>query len=100
MKIELKMSESDIVRSVKNTKYSPIQLLAARYFKEDSRNVEADYDKIFIWNDEINDYHSYRYCTEDISNAKDFLDHWYDYVDGYLTDFDSDPLYFCVEQTR
>jgi len=100
MKIELQMSESDIVRCMKNTQYSPIQLLAARHFKEDIKNVEVTNDCIVIWDDSINDYDSYRYCTEDINIIIPFIDEWADYVDGHLTDFVLEPISFCVEQSR
>ncbi len=98
MKIKLEMLESDIVRSMKNTQNSPIQLLASRHFKEDSRNIEVDYDSIVIWNDEINDYHSYKYCTEDIETVRIFLDEWHDYSDEILEDFCGSPISFCVEE--
>lgn len=100
MKITLEMKESDIIRAMKNSQYSPIDLLAARYFKEEPENVESDYDSIVIWDDSINDYNSYRYCTEDIDLVKEFLDQWFDYVDGYLVDFALEPISFCVEQNR
>ena len=98
MNIKLEMFESDIVRSIKNSKNSPLQLLASRHFKEDARNIEIDYDSIIIWNDDINDYHSYKYCVEDIGKVKDFLDEWHDFADGILTDFTLDPISFCVEE--
>lgn len=96
----LQMLESDIVRSIKNTKYSPIQFVASRYFKEDINNVEADYDSVVIWNDDINDYHSYRYCTEDINKIKNFLDEWHDFVDNNIDEFSFEPITFCIEQKR
>jgi antitoxin component HigA of HigAB toxin-antitoxin module len=98
MKIKLDMSESDIIRAMKNNRHSPVDLLAAKYFKEDPENVESDYDCIVIWDDSINDYNSYRYCTEDINSIKDFLDQWFDYSDGYLVDFALTPISFCVEE--
>lgn len=94
------MSESDIVRSVKNTKYSPLQSLAARYFKEDPDNVDITKDSILIWNDEINDYKSYRYCTEDIEKINNFIDEWNDFLDKYVEDFVLEPIVFCVEQNK
>lgn len=100
MKIKLDMSESDIVRAMKTNKYSPLQLVAARSFKENADDIEADYDSIVIWNDDTNDYHSYRYCTEDIDKIKLFLDEWNDYSDGYLVEFALSPISFCVEQGR
>ena len=98
MKIELQMSESDIVRSMKNNQYSPIQLLAARHFKEEIKNIEVTNDCVVIWDDSINDYDAYRYCTEDINTIVAFIDEWSDYVDGHVSDFTLDPIFFCVEQ--
>ena len=66
MKIKLDMSESDIIRAMRDNRYSPLTLLAARHFKEDVKNVEVTNDSIVIWDDSINDYNAYRYCTEDI----------------------------------
>lgn len=98
MKIKLSMSESDIVRAMKNTKYSPIQVLASRHFREDVNNIEANGDSVILWNDDINDYISYKYCTEDIQLVKSFLDEWNDYVDQYVDDFTLQPINFCVEE--
>lgn len=100
MNMRLDMTEADIVRAMKTNKYSPLQLVAARYFKENPDDVDADYDSVVIWNDSINDYHSYRYCVEDINTIKSFLDEWNDYADGHLVDFALSPISFCVEQGR
>lgn len=100
MKTRLEMSEADIVRAMKTNKYSPLQLVASRYFKENADDIDVDYDNIVIWNDDINDYHSYRYCTEDISTIKSFLDEWNDYTSGHINDFVLSPISFCVECRR
>lgn len=100
MKIELVMKESDIVRAMKNTKYSPLQLLAAHHFNEDIKNVEVTNDSIILWNDSINDYDCYRYCTDDIDTIISFIDEWADYIDGHLVDFALEPISFCVEKNR
>lgn len=100
MKIKIDMTESDIVRSMKNNKYSPMQICVAKHLKDDPSNIDVNYDSIVLWNDEINDYHSYKYCVEDIKNVKDFLDEWNDYADGNLTDFSLMPISFCIEQKR
>lgn len=100
MKIQLDMSESDIVRAMRDNRYSPLSLLAARHFKEDVKNVEVTNDCVVIWDDSINDYDAYRYCTEDISIIVSFIDEWADYVDGHLADFALEPISFCVEQSR
>lgn len=100
MNIRLDMSESDIVRAMRDNKYSPLEFLAARHFKEDVRNVEVNHDNITLWNDDINDYKSFRFCNDDIKIIKSFIDEWEDYIDGYLVDFAIDPISFCVEQNR
>ena len=100
MIIPLKMQESDIIRAIKNPKYSPIQILASRIFKENLCNVDAGYDSIVIWNDEINDYHSFIYCTEDIDKIKAFIDDWNDYKDDIIPDFDNEPISFCVQSKK
>jgi hypothetical protein len=100
MKIQLDMLESDIIRAIKNTEYSPLQLLAARHFKDLPANIDAGYDSIVIWNDEINDYHSYKYCPEYIESIKLFLDEWHDFVDDNISDFCSNAFSFCIEPKR
>lgn len=100
MKIEINMNEGDIVRSMKTNEFSPIQLSASRAFKDIPSNIEINYDSIIIWNDEINDYHSYKYCVQDIEKVKIFLDEWNDYNDGYVEDFSATPISFCVEYHR
>jgi hypothetical protein len=100
MKIKLEMNESDIIRAMRDNRYSPLELLAAKHFKENVKNVEVTNDSIVIWDDFINDYNSYRYCTEDIDNIVDFIDEWAEYADGHLVDFALEPISFCVEQNR
>lgn len=98
MKIKLSMSENDIIRAMKNNAYSPLQVLTSRYFKEDIRNIDIDKDSIIIWNDDINDYHSYKYCAEDIKQIGSFIEEWNDYCDNYIDDFTCSPISFCVEE--
>lgn len=100
MKIRLDMSESDIVRAMRDNRHSPLQFLASRHFKEDIRNIEVNYDSIALWNDEINDYKSFRFCTDDIKIVESFIDEWGDYIGGHLVDFAIEPISFCVEQNR
>lgn len=100
MKTKVNMIESDVVRSMKSNQYSPIQLCVARHFSDIPANIDVNYDSITIWNDEINDYHSFKYCNEDINVVKNFLDEWNDYADGNLIDFCLAPITFCIEQNR
>lgn len=98
MKLTLEMSESDIVRAMRDNRHSPLELLASRFFKEDVRNIEVTNDSIVIWDDSINDYNAYRFCTEDINNIINFMDQWADYADGHLIDFALAPISFCIEE--
>lgn len=100
MKIRLNMSESDIVRSIRDNKFSPLERLSSRHFNEDIKNVEVTNDSIVLWDDSINDYHSYRYCIEDIDTIISFIDEWADYTSGYVDEFVVEPISFCVEQNR
>lgn len=100
MKIQLDMSESDIVRAMRDNRYSPLAILASRHFKEDIKNVEVTNDCIVLWDDSINDYDTYRYCTEDIGIIVAFIDEWADYADGNSVDFAVEPISFCIEQSR
>lgn len=100
MKIKIDMNEGDIVRAMKNNQYSPMQLCSAKVLKDIPSNVEVNYDSVIIWNDEINDYYSYKYCVEDIEKVKIFLDEWYDYEAGNLEEFCASPISFCVEQKK
>lgn len=98
MKIKLDMSESDIIRAIKNTKYSPIDFTASRVFKENIDNIDVRQDSIIIWNDEINDYTSYKYCLDDIDLVIQFIEEWSYFKDDYIQEFDFEPITFCVEE--
>ena len=81
-------------------KSSPMENLAAKHFKEKPEDIEITKDSIIIWNDSINDYRSYRYCTEDIDLVSTFIDEWQDFVDGHISQFNLDPISFCVEENK
>ena len=98
MKIKLEMSESDIIRAIKNTKKSPLDYLAARHFKQDVENIDVQKDSILIWEYDDSDFISYKYCVEDIDLVSTFIDEWHDFVDNYTDDFSLSPITFCVEE--
>jgi len=96
--IKLEMSESDIIRAVKNPSTSPLQYLSARIFKRDVRDIDVGRDGIIIWEDDIDDYLSYRYCEEDIQSLEEFIYEWEEFISGEINDFDLEPISFCVYQ--
>ncbi|NDG19387.1 MAG: FAD-dependent thymidylate synthase [Betaproteobacteria bacterium] len=55
---------------------------------------------ILIWDDELNDYTHYKYCTEDIDKINNFLEYWNDFVDEKINQFNELPLSFCVEKLK
>jgi hypothetical protein len=98
MKIKFEMLESDIVRAMKNIKYSPIEFLASRHFKENIDSIDVRQDGITIWDDSINDYTSYKYCVEDIDMVINFIEEWSYFKDGHIDEFTLEPIVFCVEE--
>ena len=98
--IKLEMIESDIVRAMKNTKYSPLHYLSSRLFKKDIRDIDIDNDCIVIWDEDTDDYQCYRYCTEDIDKIIPFIDEWQDYIDNKINEFTTSPILFCVEENK
>lgn len=100
MKIRVDMNEGDIVRAMKNNEYSPLQLCVSKVLKDVPSNIEITYDSVILWDDEINDYNSYKYCTEDIETVRLFLDEWYDYAGANSLEFCAGPISFCIEQKR
>jgi hypothetical protein len=53
-----------------------------------------------IWDEDTDDYKSYRYCTEDINTVIPFIDEWQDYIDNKTNDFTLSPISFCVEENK
>jgi hypothetical protein len=100
MKIKVEMLEGDIVRSMKSNQFSPIQLSVSRHLRDNPENIEVNYDSVIVWDDSINDYTSYKYCSEDIETIKNFMDEWNDYVGGNLVDFCLSPISFCIEEKK
>jgi hypothetical protein len=94
--IKLDMSESDIVRAIKNSTKSPLEYLASRHFKQDVRDVDSSKDGIIIWEYDADDYISYRYCEEDISKIDKFVDEWEEFANEEINNFDLEPISFCV----
>ena len=96
--IRLDMSESDIIRAVKNSATSPLQYLSSRIFKKDVRDIDISTGGIIIWESDIDDYIFYKYCDEDIQLLDQFLLEWEEFVNGDMSDFDLEPISFCVYQ--
>lgn len=96
----LEVTEADIVRSIKNIKYSPIEYAISRFLKENVENVEAQINQVLIWNNDDSDYECYRYLDSDIQNVKLFMEEWEDYKDGIVDDLCLQSLKFDIKRNR
>lgn len=96
--IELVMMESDIVRAIKNPKFSPLHYLASRIFKEIPDNIDATKSGILVWDDELNDYTNYKYCVEDINKIAKFVEGWEDFIEENAEEFNESLISFFVEK--
>lgn len=98
--VELTMIESDIIRAIKNTKFSPLHYLVARVFKEVPHNVDCTRGGVLIWDDENNDYTHYKYCVEDIDKVAKFIESWEDFIEESSEEFNEPLISLCVEKLK
>lgn len=98
--IEIQVTENDILKSIKNTKYSPMHHAAARHLKEPIDTIDIQKHAILIWNSDDSDYKSYKYEDVDIKNVKLFLEEWEDLNNNYIENFCSSPFVFRITQNR
>ena len=98
--VEINITEADIIRSIKNLQYSPIEYAAARTLKENVDNVEVKTNSIIVWNNDDSDYYSYIYKNEYLEKVRIFLEEWYDFKDEIITEFCSEPFTFSVVRQK
>jgi IS30 family transposase len=98
-KFNINVTQGDIVRAIRNTKYSPLQIAASRAIGRDIDTIDVNRDKIYCWIYDDSDYISYNYDTKDISTISDFIDCWEDYKE-YNDEFKESPFNFTVEEKR
>jgi hypothetical protein len=92
--VEINITEADIIRSIKNLQYSPIEYAAARTLKENVDNVEVKTDCIIIWNEDDSDYESYIYSDEYLDKVRLFIEEWWDFKDNIIDEFCGEPFDF------
>lgn len=98
--VEINVTEADIIRSIKNLQYSPIEYAAARVLKETVDNVEVKTDSIIVWNNDDSDYYSYVYKNEYLDKVRIFLEEWNDFKDEIIIEFSSEPFTFSAVRQK
>lgn len=94
--VNINVSEADIIRSIKNLKYSPIEYATSRALKENVDNVEVKTDCIIIWNEDDSDYQSYSYTDENLDKIRLFVEEWWDFKDNIIEEFCGEPFDFTA----
>jgi len=94
------ITEADIIRSIKNLQYSPLEYAVSRALKENVDNVEVKIDCIIVWNNDDTDYCLYGYEEIYLSKIKMFLEEWYDFKNEIISDFSSEPFSFSIIQQK
>jgi hypothetical protein len=98
--LNIDVTENDIIKSIKNLHYSPIEYAAARSLKEAVDNVEVKHDGIIVWNEDDSDYIKYTYEDSAIKNIILFLEEWEDFKDEKVIEFCSPPFSFVATQQK
>lgn len=99
-KVEIEITENDVIKAIRNPIHSPIELAASRTLKKELYGIDVKQNAIYIWAYDDSDYLMYRYCKEDIENVKNFIDAWEDFKDNKTEDFVENIFTFCVEELR
>ena len=98
--VEINVTEADIIKSIKNSQYSPIEYAVSRTLKENVDNVEVKTNSIIVWNNDDSDYYSYIYKDEYLEKVRIFLEEWQDFKDEIITEFCSEPFTFSVVRQK
>lgn len=98
--IEIQVTENDILKSIKNVKYSPIHHATARHLRESIDTIDVQKHAILIWNSDDSDYKSYKYENDDLKNVRIFLEEWEDLNNNYIEEFCASPFVFRITQNR
>lgn len=99
-KVQIEITERDVIKAIRNPIHSPIELAASRSLKQELYGIEVRPNAIYIWPYDDSDYIVYRYCKEDIDTITNFIDSWEDFKDNKTEDFLENIFTFCVEELR
>lgn len=95
--ISIEVTENDIIRAMKNVRFSPVQLAVSRKFNTNPEDVDVHYDRIFVWE---NDEEHKTYILHDEREEFDFfMSEWEFYVEGGV-DFVEQAFVFEVSEKK
>lgn len=99
-KIKVEISESDIIRAIKNMELSPVRLALCNKLRCEDERLDIHKDEIKVWLYDDSDYISYKFNSlEDQYAFNYFLDEWIRYsTDKSIETFDENPLTFYLEE--
>lgn len=99
-KYNINVTQGDIVRCLRNPKYSPLQIAAARATGRDIDTVDVNKDSLYCWIYDDGDYILYTYEDKDLETIGEFIELWEEYKYSDLENFDGKPFNFNVEEKR
>jgi hypothetical protein len=77
--ISIEVTENDIIRAMKNIRFSPVQLAVSRKFNTNPEDVDVGQDRIFVWSDD-EDHKTY-ILQGDIEEFDSFMEEWEFYAE-------------------
>lgn len=100
--IEVEVTENDIVRSIRNTKFNPLELALCKALKCEEESLDIHRDEIKVWIYDEADHFSYKFVDkENKDNFNFFMDNWLRYVeDETIESFDEQPFVFYLKENK
>ena len=96
--ISIQVTENDIIRAMRNPRYSPIQLAVSDILNVSPGDVDVTKDRIFVWSDD-EDHETY-ILEGDLENFHSFLEEWEFYVEEAEIDFDEEEFVFQMSEKK
>jgi len=95
--INVEVTENDIIRAMRNPRYSPIQLAVSDILSVSPDDVDVAKDRIFVWSDD-EDHKTY-ILDGDLKNFHYFLEEWECYVEEEI-DFAEENFVFQMSEKK
>lgn len=95
--INIQITENDIIRAMRNPRYSPIQLAVSDILNVSPEDVDVTKDRIFVWSDD-EDHKTY-ILEGDLTNFHSFLEEWEFYVEEEI-DFIEEEFVFHMSEKK
>jgi len=95
--ISIQVTENDIIRAMRNPRYSPIQLAVSDILHVSPEDVDVTKDRIFVWSDD-EDHKTY-ILQGDLKNFHSFSEEWEFYVEEEI-DFAEEEFVFQMSEKK